>query len=163
MTTGTSATSSSGAAREFDDCLCLVARQAARAITDLYDLVLSPAKMRATQYILLRILAREGDVSQQRLGMMLCVAPETMSRRLSALRSAGLIKLCSGLRGRERVYALTEAGKARLKVAAPYWRRSQTRMRTCMSREQWAEAPSFLRCLVTVARNAESARLRNTG
>jgi DNA-binding MarR family transcriptional regulator len=73
-------------ARECNDCLCLLARQASRAITDLYDLVLSPTKMRATQFILLKILAAEGAVSQQRLGMVLAVAPETMSRRLSALR-----------------------------------------------------------------------------
>jgi DNA-binding MarR family transcriptional regulator len=133
-------------ARECNDCLCLLARQASRAITDLYDLVLSPTKMRATQFILLKILAAEGAVSQKRLGMVLAVAPETMSRRLSALRSAGLISLCAGSRGRQRVYALTDAGKTRLKVAGPYWRRSRNRMRTCMSREQWAATHSACGC-----------------
>jgi DNA-binding MarR family transcriptional regulator len=146
-----------------DDCLCLLARQAARAITDLYDLVLSPTKMRATQFILLRVLAAEGPISQHQLGAQLAVAPETMSRRLSALRSAGLIRLYQGSRGRERVYALTEAGKARLKTAIPYWRRSQIRMHACMSQEQWAAAVSLLKLLVSTARNAELARLPNLG
>jgi len=159
--TDSPATSSCEPARECDDGLCLLARQAARTITDLYDLVLGPTKMRATQFILLRILAAEGPVSQKRLGMVLAVAPETMSRRLSALRSAGLITRCSGSRRRERVYALTDVGKARLKVAAPYWRRSQARMRACMSGKQWTAAHSSLRLLLTAARNAESARLPN--
>lgn len=163
MKTGTAEPSIFQPAAEIDDCLCLVARQAARAVTDFYDLVLSPTKMRATQFILLKVLAAEGAVSQQRLGMALAVAPETMSRRLSALRTAGLIRLCPRGKGKERIYTLTDAGKARLKVAAPYWRRSQARMRNCMSREQWVAAHFFLRLLVKAAHNAETARLPNIG
>ncbi len=143
-------------------CLCLAARKAARAITDLYDLVLSPAGIKATQFSLLNAIGKAERISQHDLGTQLAVAPETLSRRLSTAKASGWIELQRGGDAREHVYALTQNGRERLQEALPYWERSQSRLRSCLGSEKWEAALSVLEQLFEAARDAETARLPNT-
>jgi DNA-binding MarR family transcriptional regulator len=147
--------------REGAACFCLAARQAARAVTDLYDLVLSPAGLKATQFTLLRAIAQQGGLSQQQLGSELAVAPETMSRRLAALKAAGWIELKALQTGRGRVYVLTESGRARIHDASAYWNRAQARLRLCLGPRDWRTAIALLAKVVAAARRAEAARIPN--
>jgi DNA-binding MarR family transcriptional regulator len=142
-------------------CLCLAARKAARAVTDLYDLVLSPAGIKATQFSLLNAIGKAERISQHDLGTQLAVAPETLSRRLSTAKASGWIEL-RGADSREHMYALTQNGRERLQEALPYWERSQSRLRSCLGSEKWEAALSVLEQLLEAAREAETARLPNT-
>lgn len=143
-------------------CLCLAARKAARAVTDLYDLVLSPAGIKATQFSLLNVIGKAERISQHDLGTQLAVAPETLSRRLSTAKASGWIELQRGADARQHMYGLTQAGRERLQQAQPYWERSQSRLRSCLGSEKWEAALSVLGQLLAAAREAETARLPNT-
>lgn len=143
------------------DCLVLRARRAARAITDLYDLVLSPTGVRITQFILLRAILEHGRVSQQELVGELAVSPETISRRMAALVSAGWARLIPGQHGRQKSYRATEMGKAEFLRALPFWTLSQNRLRLCLGDDDCQEAMRVLDMLVQKARQAEAARMRN--
>jgi DNA-binding MarR family transcriptional regulator len=148
-------------AQETLDGFCLAARQAARAVTDLYDLVLSPAGLKITQFILLRAIAGQATLSQQQRGNELAVAPETISRRLAALKTAGWIELKSPQSGREHAYVLTASGKARMQGALAHWNRGQRRLRLCLGSRDWESAIALLRKLVAAAKRAEAARIPN--
>jgi DNA-binding MarR family transcriptional regulator len=50
----------------------------------------------------------------------------TLSRNLAVVVRNGWVK--SENRGRERHYALTDAGRAKLSEAKPYWNRAQMKM-----------------------------------
>jgi DNA-binding MarR family transcriptional regulator len=143
------------------DCFCLAVRRAARAVTDLYDLVLSPTGLKATQFILLRAIAGHSGLSQQRLGSELAVAPETISRRLAALKSAGWIEPKSSHTSRQHVYALTESGRARVQEAAAHWGRAQQRLRLCLGHHNWEDAMALLEKAVAAAKCAETVRIAN--
>ena len=143
-------------------CLCLAARKAARALTDLYDLVLSPAGIKATQFSLLNAIGEAERISQHDLGTKLAVAPETLSRRLSTAKASGWLELQRNAGTREHMYTLTQAGRERLQKALPYWTRSQSRLRACLGDEKWEAAVVVLEQLLAAARQAETARLPNT-
>jgi DNA-binding MarR family transcriptional regulator len=143
------------------DCLVLRARRAARAITDLYDLVLSPTGLRITQFILLRAILEHGRVCQQQLVAELAVSPETISRRMAALVSAGWARLIPGQHGRQKSYRVTEMGKAEFLRALPFWRLSQNRLRLCLGEGDCQAAMRVLDMLVQKAQQAEAARIRN--
>ncbi len=143
------------------DCLALRARRAARAITDLYDLVLSPTRLKITQFILLRAILEHGHVSQQQLAQELAVAPETISRRMAALVSAGWVGLLPCQHGRQKSYCLTEMGRAELLRALPFWIRSQKRLKLCLGEDDCRAAIKVLDTLLQKAREAEAARMRN--
>jgi len=150
-------------APEFESagCFCLAVRQAARAVTDLYDLVLSPTGLKATQFILLRAIAEHGGLSQRQLGSELAAAPETISRRLAALKSAGWIELKRPNNGREHAYRLTASGGARMQQAVAHWKRAQQRLKLCLGHRDWENALTLLEKAVVAAKCAEAARLVN--
>lgn len=156
-----SAITASFPALSSDDCLVLRARRAARAITDLYDLVMTPTALRITQFILLRAISEHGQVSQQQLMVQLAVSPETISRRLAALVSTGWVRLAPGQHGRQKSYRLTDMGRAEFLRALPFWALSQNRLKLCLGRDDCEAAMKVLESLAQKAREAEAARMRN--
>jgi len=118
--------------QESSSCACSTVRRTARAVTNLYDLVLAPTKLKTTQFILLRAIGDHSDVSQTRLAHDNYLAPETLSRRLSALVKAGWVTVRVGGAKREHFYSLTPAGHAKVLEASPYWERAQHRISECL-------------------------------
>lgn len=72
-------------------CLCAVLRQAARSAAQLYDLVLEPTGLRATQFYMLKVIAEAGEIPQWKFAREHAVAVETLSRRFATLRRRKLI------------------------------------------------------------------------
>src|SRR5947209_7365917 len=68
------------------DCACSLARRAARSVTQLYDVVLAPVGVKATQFVLLRAISNSGQVAQWQLASDLSIAVETLTRRLARIR-----------------------------------------------------------------------------
>ncbi len=142
---------------------CAAFRRASRALTQLYDLVLAPTEMRATQYIVLQTIAANTEIAQWRLAKEIEVAPETLSRQLANLRSSGLVKVRTGAgRKGERLYQLTPTGLRKLKAAAPYWHRAQERLRTVIGPTVLDSVLLAADQVAGAARRAESARIANT-
>lgn len=90
----------------------MVLRMASRAVTHLYDLVLSPTRLRATQFIILQAIATAGEIAQWRLAQEYGISNDTLSRRLATLRRSGLIQHKVGIeRQGERYTGSRRQGK----------------------------------------------------
>jgi DNA-binding MarR family transcriptional regulator len=102
-------------------------RRAARAVSQLYEEALSGSGLRATQFTLLQTLQTAGALSQGELGWLLCIDSTTLSRTLRPLIKNGWIGGRQGTDKRERVFSLTDAGREKLELVTPEWRRAQRR------------------------------------
>jgi len=120
-------------------CACANLRRATRAVTSLYDDVLRPAGLRASQFTLLKVLASEGPVRQGALGTALALDSTTLTRTLALLRRAGWIEIRPGEDRRERLCALTAAGRRRLERAEKEWARAQHRLRQALGDQDWKQ------------------------
>jgi DNA-binding MarR family transcriptional regulator len=94
-------------------CLLSSLRRASRAVTQLYDLVLAPVKLKATQLFILTEINRSGELAQHEFAERYGVGVETLSRRFCVLRRKGLLVCRSGPR-KEQIYSLTPHGKETL-------------------------------------------------
>lgn len=141
-------------------CACASLRRANRAVSHLYDLVLAPVRLKATQYIILRAIDEAGEVAHCDLARLFTASEENFSRRLASARTAGWVRMEVGKRYR-RVYCLTEEGRKILETATPYWERAQERMRREMGEEEWAMLTEFTERVTQCAIRAETAPLRN--
>jgi DNA-binding MarR family transcriptional regulator len=125
-------------------------------------LVLSPCGLKATQFVILQAIAQKGEVTQAQLADQYGLSPETLSRRLATLRRSGLVELqeassrCGG-----RSYRLTAAGFNQLRIAFPYWRRAQERLRTALGLSLWEAALANANQVAAAAYAAERARKSN--
>ena len=143
------------------DCACSLTRRAARSVTQLYDLVLTPAKMKATQFVLLRAISEAGQIAQWQLGRDLSIAVETLTRRLATMRRAGWVELRSSSDRRERMYIITDAGQVQLEKAFPYFVRAQRRLQDQLGTEGWKQMQQCLDRLAHAAERSISARTKN--
>jgi DNA-binding MarR family transcriptional regulator len=143
-------------------CACAALRRAARSTTQLYDLVLQPAGLKATQFIALWTIDREGELEQWRFAREHAVAVETLSRRLAVLRRKGLVSARVGKNHGERIYTLTEKGKEALMQALPYWERAQTRLKQTLGAADFGLLLQLCESAVTAAHEAEHLRAANS-
>ena len=75
-------------ARPPTPCLCNALRQASRAVSRLYDEELRGVGLRTTQYSLLRVIARAGQVRQGDLSELTSLDETTLTRNLRPLVDA---------------------------------------------------------------------------
>lgn len=102
-------------------------RRAARAISRLYDEMLRPSGLRATQFSVLRHL-QGGTYTLTQLADVLVMDRTTLGRNLMLLERDGLVQLRVGKDRRERELALTERGLRTLEAAYPLWRQAQAQI-----------------------------------
>lgn len=109
-------------------CNCLALRQAARQVTQMYDLALADSGLRVTQYSVLAVLDRLGPSSVQDLAAALVMDRSTLGHNLRPLERDGLVRLAIDKEDRRtRRLDLTAAGRAKLAEAKPLWRDVQKR------------------------------------
>ena len=130
-------------------CLCGALRQASRAVSRLYDEELRRVGLRTTQYSLLRVLERVGQIRQGDLSEVMSLDETTLTRNLRPLADATWIAVHSGDDRREKLVAITKAGTAKLAEARPAWERAQTRMQALLPESAWH---SLLAILPEIAR-----------
>ncbi|MDQ0393312.1 MarR family winged helix-turn-helix transcriptional regulator [Labrys monachus] len=106
-------------------CNCLALRQAARRVTQLYDLALAPLDLRATQYSLLSRTEALGPIALNRLAEVLVMDRATLGHNVRPLEARGLVRLDVGEDRRSRELSLTEAGRSLLAEARSPWRKAQ--------------------------------------
>jgi DNA-binding MarR family transcriptional regulator len=141
-------------------CACASLRRANRAVSHLYDLVLAPIRLKATQYIILQTIGHAGEIAHCDLARRFAASEENFSRRLASARAAGWVRMKVDQRYR-RVYCLTEEGRRILEVATPYWERAQERMRSELGEAEWAMLTAFAERVTQSAIRAELAPRRN--
>lgn len=106
-------------------CNCFAIRSAARVTSQFYDRHLAPAGLRTTQFSVLANLRWSGPLAINELASLMAMDRTTMGRALRPLEREGLVVIGPGRDGRTRALNLTEAGRARLRDAAPLWREAQ--------------------------------------
>jgi DNA-binding MarR family transcriptional regulator len=111
------------------NCVCFNLRKAARAVTQVYDDVLRPTGLRATQHSLLHVIRLFGTVSISALAERAVMDRTTLARNLDLLEREGLVRIQSGEQdARVREVTLTEAAKKKLAAALPYWEKAQAQV-----------------------------------
>ena len=116
-------------------CLCNALRQASRAISRLYDEELRGIGLRTTQYSLLQLLRRSGEVRQRDLAELTLHEETTLTRNLRPLVDAGWVAVRTGDDRREKWFKITSGGVAKLEEARPAWEQAQARMQTLLPEE----------------------------
>jgi DNA-binding MarR family transcriptional regulator len=107
------------------DCYCATLRQAARAVTVLYEEALAGSGLHATQYTVLEVLARAPDLTITELAQAIGIDQTTATRTLALVKKAGFATDSVGDDRRERRWALTTKGEAKLRALAPRWEAAQ--------------------------------------
>ncbi|GAC1333254.1 MAG: hypothetical protein NVSMB26_14110 [Beijerinckiaceae bacterium] len=104
----------------------------ARLVTQLYDSALAPHALTIAQFGLMAQIAEYRaasgkDISIGTLAAIVGLDPTTLNRTLRTLQKAALVDVRPDKQDRRvRAVALTEAGRTRLRSAAPAWRAAQT-------------------------------------
>jgi DNA-binding MarR family transcriptional regulator len=107
-------------------CTNTAIRRAARRLGNLYDNVLTPCELRATQYSLLVQVQRSGRPTMRELAEALVMDLSALGHTLKPLARDGFLELVPDEQdGRSRRVVLTRAGTAKLKVARALWAQAQ--------------------------------------
>jgi DNA-binding MarR family transcriptional regulator len=125
-------------------CLCNALRRASRAVSRLYDEELRGVGLRTTQYSLLSLLDRAGEVRQRELSGQTLLDETTLTRALRPLVAGGWVAVRTGEDRREKWVTITVAGAAKLEQARPAWERAQQRMRSLLPEGVWQELMAVL-------------------
>jgi DNA-binding MarR family transcriptional regulator len=118
-----------------DECACTGVRHASRAISRLYDDLLRPSGIQASQLPVLVALARFGEAGARMsaLAEVLGMDRTTLSRSLVPLEKQGLLRVARDPGdARARLVLLSPAGERALREAFPLWQRAQQKLRALL-------------------------------
>lgn len=113
---------------DFDLCLVLNSRMAARAVTRYADRRLRPYGITAAQFNILGGLAYRPGRSITEMAQAIAMDRTTLSRNLALLERNGLARM-EPVEGGARIYAVTDTGRALFERVVPEWRQSQAELR----------------------------------
>jgi DNA-binding MarR family transcriptional regulator len=118
-------------------CLCGTLRRTSRALTQLYEDTLRPLGLRSSQFTVLQVLWRVGEMSQGSLAEILAMDSTTLTRTLAIMRRRGWVAERRGNDRRERLLRLAKAGESLLHCALPLWEQAQARVHQQLGDESW--------------------------
>lgn len=136
-------------------CFCANVRRAALALTALYDEALAPHGLKVTQFSLLHAVRRHGTPNLTELAEATGLDRSTLGRNLRVLEGLGLVSLSAGEDQRDRVVALTEGGRARLRAAAAAWVKVQESLSNALGADA-ERLVTIARRVTDLARNPEA-------
>ncbi len=116
-------------------CACVRARRATRSLTSLYDEALRPARLKITQFSVLRTVGRMQPVNLSRLADEMALDRSTLGRNLLLLRRRGLLHFADGEDLRAWSIRLTPKAQALLGKAVPLWEGAQARVEGMLGKE----------------------------
>src|SRR6059058_1662094 len=106
-------------------CYCATLRQAARAVTVLYEDMLAGSGLHATQFTALQLLDSAPNLTTTELAEALGVDQTTATRTLALIKKAGLASDTIGLDRRQRRWALSAQGQLLVRRLTPRWEAAQ--------------------------------------
>jgi DNA-binding MarR family transcriptional regulator len=106
-------------------CACANLRKATRVVTQLFDEVLAPSGLKATQFTLLVTSRLSGETTVGELAWTMAMDRTTLSRNLKPLVREGLLEVRPGEDGRTRLLKVTQEGERALAEAYPLWQTAQ--------------------------------------
>ena len=120
-------------------CACQNLRRLTRLVTRIYDQELRNADIEITQFGLLTALATVGEVNLKALCAGLAMDSTTLTRTLALVRKKGWVHVRQGKDRRERLFRLTEAGKAQMTRAQRHWQAAEHRLHKGLGAGAWKE------------------------
>ena len=133
-------------------CMCASVRRASRALTNLYDEILAPSGLRVMQFSLLAHLASVDETTLTRLADARVIDRTTLTRNLTPLERDGFVAITAGADRRTRVVRITDAGRAAMKRAFPYWQVAQQQVMSGLGGERFGALLGEMEALSTLAR-----------
>ncbi len=125
-------------------CLCTLLRRASRAVTRAYDADFRETGLRITQYALLSLLNKSGEVRQGDLSALTCLEETSLTRALRVLHDNNWIAIRPGEDRREKLVTITKAGKTKLEATRPAWGKAQERVKQALPDGAWEALFSLL-------------------
>jgi DNA-binding MarR family transcriptional regulator len=132
-------------------CACANLRRAARAVTQMYDAMLRPVGLRATQLPLLVVLQLRDSLPMTRLAETMLMDRTTLTRNLRPLERLGLIRIVPGKDLRVREVRITARGREVVATALPLWERAQARVARGLGARRLRRLLADLTAAATVA------------
>lgn len=119
-----------------DNCLCLHAQRAARAIARRFDEAMRPLGLKSGQFSLLMALNRPEPPTIGAVAELLAMDRTTLTANLKPLEKRGLLTVARDADDRRvRRLGLTESGRALLAQAVPIWTRTHEEIERRLSRD----------------------------
>ena len=131
-------------------CNCTALRKATRRVSQLYDSALEPCGLRTTQRAILNHIARSGTPPLGELAEALVMDRGALTHNLKPLERDGLVEVHVDPEDRRnRLVALTAAGRAKLAESEPLWKRAQAGFETAFGAAKSASLRKALEYLVS--------------
>jgi DNA-binding MarR family transcriptional regulator len=131
-----------GAMTKFGPSHCNVTalRKAARHVSQLYDEMLAPSGLRATQRAILIYIARGGSPTMGELAAALVLDRTALNHNLKPLDRDGLVAITVDQNDRRsKRVQLTKRGEARLAESLSAWKRAQERFEAAFGTKEAAD------------------------
>ena len=106
-------------------CYCATLRQAARAVTMLYEEMLGDSGLHATQFTALQVLETAPGLTTTEVAEVIGIDQTTATRTLALIKKSGLAKDTIGDDRRQRRWFLTPQGQTQMKKLRPRWEAAQ--------------------------------------
>jgi DNA-binding MarR family transcriptional regulator len=131
-------------------CNCTALRKATRRVSQLYDSALEPCGLRTTQRAILNHIVRAGTPPLGELAEALVMDRGALTHNLKPLERDGLVEISVDPDDRRnRLVALTAAGRAKLAESEPLWKRAQQRFEAGFGAAKSASLRKALEYLVS--------------
>lgn len=141
-----------------EDCNCLAVRQAARHITQFYDQLLAPSRLRTTQFSILAKLRRLGPMTINALAAEMVMDRTTLGRNILPLERDGLIAVQQGSRDRRsKELRVTAAGEARFRAAMKGWALAQRQFEKAFGEKRTADMRAILHAVTATELGTHAA------
>lgn len=118
-------------------CSCFNLRRATRAVTQIYDRLLEPAGLRATQFTLLVSMASTAAPTLTDMAHSLVMDRTTLTRNLKPLEKMGFIESSVPRDKRSKAYSLTAKGRETLALGLPLWQKAQSKVMTALGQDHY--------------------------
>src|ERR1700710_2214575 len=105
-----------------DICLCTGLRQAAQAMTEIYDAALAPRGLKIPMFRVIRRLSEAGQPTISELADIVGLDRSSLGRNLKVLEREKIVTFAGGADERSKVVQLTSKGRKALETAPPPWR-----------------------------------------
>src|SRR6266498_1359819 len=129
---------------------CATLRRASRALTQTYEQEMREHGLRASQFTILQVLSRAGEIKQGTLGDMLAMDSTTLTRTLRVMARSGWIAQRTGKDRRERLVRLSSNGTKKMQETLHAWNHSQADLRHKLRANNWEQLETLLNQIVDI-------------
>lgn len=123
-------------------CYCATLRQAARAVTVLYEEMIAESGIHATQYTGLQLIEMAPNLTTTEIAEAMGIDQTTATRTLALIKREGLATDTVGEDRRQRRWNLTSKGQEQLRKLRPRWEAAQQAFEKRLGRGQAAALKS---------------------